>query len=99
ILSGLTVGGIYALISVGFVTIYNVNGVINFAQGEFVMVGAMTAASLFSAGCPLWLACIIAMIVAAAVGGLVQRLALYPARFSSEIVLLIITIGISTALR
>lgn len=99
ILSGLTVGGIYALISVGFVTIYNVNGVINFAQGEFVMVGAMTSATLVSAGCPLWVACVLSVLVAAAVGAIVQRAALYPARFSSEVVLIIITIGISTALR
>ncbi|MGG3883427.1 branched-chain amino acid ABC transporter permease [Brevibacillus panacihumi] len=99
IVSGLTVGGIYALISVGFVTIYNVNGVINFAQGEFVMVGAMSAASLVSAGCPLWLACIVAVLVAAAVGAIIQKIALHPARFSSEVVLIIITIGISTALR
>lgn len=99
ILSGLTVGGIYALIAVGFVTIYNVNGVINFAQGEFVMVAAMSAASLVAGGMPLWLAGILAVVVAALVGALVQRLALYPARFSSEVVLIIITIGVSTALR
>jgi len=99
ILSGLTVGGIYALIAVGFVTIYNVNGVINFAQGEFVMVAAMTAASLAAGGTPLWLACVIGGFAATMVGVLVQRLALHPARYSSEVVLIIITIGASTAIR
>jgi len=99
LLSGLAVGGIYALIAVGFVTIYNVNGVINFAQGEFVMVGGVTAAAMVSGGAPLWAAAIVAVIVATVVGALVQRLALQPARFNSEVVLIIITIGVSTVLR
>ena len=99
LLSGLAVGGIYALIAVGFVTIYNVNGVINFAQGEFVMVGGVTAAAMVSGGAPLWVAAIVAVIVATVVGALVQRLALQPARFNSEVVLIIITIGVSTVLR
>jgi branched-chain amino acid transport system permease protein len=97
--SGLAVGGIYALIAVGFVTIYNVNGVINFAQGEFAMVAALSAASLAGGGTPLWIAVIAALIVAMLVGVAVQRLALHPARFSSEVILIIITIGVSTALR
>ncbi|WP_019121482.1 branched-chain amino acid ABC transporter permease [Brevibacillus massiliensis] len=97
--SGLTVGGIYALIAVGFVTIYNVNGVINFAQGEFVMVAAMSGAAMTSAGAPLWIACIAAILVSAAVGAVAWRLALYPARYSSDVVLIIITIGLSTTLR
>ncbi|WP_409271418.1 branched-chain amino acid ABC transporter permease [Neobacillus sp. SCS-31] len=99
LLSGLAVGGIYALIAVGFVTIYNVNGVINFAQGEFVMVGGITAAAMVSGGAPLWVAAIFAVISATLVGALVQRLALQPARFNSEVVLIIITIGVSTVLR
>lgn len=97
--SGLTVGGIYALIAVGFVTIYNVNGVINFAQGEFVMLAAMSGASMAAAGAPLWIACIVAVLAAALCGALIQHLALYPARYSSEVVLIIITIGVSTTLR
>ncbi|MEX2105133.1 MAG: branched-chain amino acid ABC transporter permease [Bacilli bacterium] len=99
IFSGLTVGGIYALIAVGFVTIYNVNGVINFAQGEFVMVAAMSGAAMVSAGSPLWIACVVAVLVASLVGAIVQRVAMYPARYSSEVVLIIITIGVSTTLR
>ncbi|WP_444542029.1 ABC transporter permease subunit, partial [Calditerricola satsumensis] len=46
VFSGLTVGAIYALVAVGFVLIYNVTGVLNFAQGEFAAVGALTAAWL-----------------------------------------------------
>jgi branched-chain amino acid transport system permease protein len=98
-LSGLAGGSIYALIAVGFVTIYNVTGVVNFAQGEFVMVGGISAAALVSAGMPLYLACIFAVIAAGGIGVLMQRLALHPARFSSEVILIIITIGFSTTMR
>ena len=45
-LSGITVGSIYAIVAIGFNIIYNTTGIINFAQGEFVVLGAMTAISL-----------------------------------------------------
>ena len=41
IFSGLTIGSIYALIALGYTIIYNTTGIINFAQGEFVMLGGM----------------------------------------------------------
>src|SRR5512143_334253 len=44
--AGITVGSIYALIALGFVVIYNVTGIINFAQGEFAMLGAMITVTL-----------------------------------------------------
>ena len=43
--SGLTVGAVYALVALGFTLIYNASDVINFAQGEFVMLGGMTTVS------------------------------------------------------
>lgn len=99
ILSGIAGGSMYALIAIGFVTIYKATGVINFAQGEFAMIAGMTAASLVSAGAPLYLACMVAVLAAGFSGFLLQRLALYPARFSSEVNLIIITIGFSAAAR
>ncbi len=45
-LSGITVGSVYAIVAIGFNIIYNTTGIINFAQGEFLIVGAMTAISL-----------------------------------------------------
>ena len=47
LLAGITVGSIYALIALGFVTIYNVTGIINFAQGEFAVYGAFIAITVF----------------------------------------------------
>jgi branched-chain amino acid transport system permease protein len=46
LVSGLTVGAIYALVALGFSIIFNASRVINFAQGEFVMIGGMSAVSL-----------------------------------------------------
>jgi branched-chain amino acid transport system permease protein len=52
--AGLMVGAIYALVAIGFNIIFNATGAVNFAQGEFVMLGGMLAASLLSAtGLPL----------------------------------------------
>ena len=51
-LVGLTQGAIYALIALGFVTIYNVTGIINFAQGQFAMLGAMLMVTLAPLGLP-----------------------------------------------
>ena len=51
--SGLTVGAIYALVALGFSIIFNASRVINFAQGEFVMIGGMSAVSLVATGMPL----------------------------------------------
>ena len=48
--SGLTVGAVYALVALGFTLIYNSSDVINFAQGEFVMLGGMTTVFLGLAG-------------------------------------------------
>ena len=99
LLSGIAAGGIYALIAVGFVTVYNVLGIINFAQGEFAMLGALVASALVTHGLHLALAVSLAVAVAALVGAVVERCVLSPAASSSEVVRIIITIGVSIALR
>src|SRR5262245_27388753 len=97
--SGLTVGAIYALVAVGFTLIYNASDVINFAQGEFVMLGGMVTVFAAAAGVPLPLAALLAIVVAVAVGVLLHVLAIEPARGASAVTLIIITIGASIFLR
>ena len=97
--SGLTVGAIYALVALGFTLIYNASDVINFAQGEFVMLGGMVTVFAAAAGVPLPLAALLAIVVAVAVGLLLHRLAIEPARGASAVTLIIITIGASILLR
>lgn len=95
LLSGLTVGAIYALVALGFTLIYNASDVVNFAQGEFVMIGGMVTAVLYEAGWPLWLAAVAAILAACLVGIALNKLAVEPARGASVISLIIITIGAS----
>ena len=66
--SGLTVGAVYALVALGFTIIYNASDVVNFAQGEFVMLGGMITVSAYAAGLPLPLAALIAIVATAGVG-------------------------------
>ena len=97
--SGLTVGAIYALVALGFTLIFNSSDVVNFAQGEFVMLGGMVTVFATAAGVPLPLAALLAILVAVAVGLLLHRLAIEPARGASPVTLIIITIGASILLR
>jgi branched-chain amino acid transport system permease protein len=99
---GITAGAIYALVALGFSIVYNASHAINFAQGEFVMIGGMAAVSLVATGLPLWLAVPLAVLAAGVVGVLVQKLAIEPAQRSGHadvVTLIIITIGVSLLLR
>jgi branched-chain amino acid transport system permease protein len=97
--SGLTVGAVYALVALGFTLIYNASDVVNFAQGEFVMIGGMVTVFAYAAGVPLPLAALIAVCAAIIVGLLLYWLAIAPARGASAVTLIIITIGASIFLR
>jgi len=99
LLSGITIGAIYALVALGFSIIFNASHVINFAQGEFVMIGGMTTVSLIDTGLPLPLAIVAAVIVAAAMGLALEKFAVEPARGAPVVTLIIITIGASIFLR
>jgi len=99
IFTGVTVGATYALAALGFSIIYNASGVINFAQGEFIMLGGMIAAFLAAIGAPLPLAVVGAVAAAALIGLAVAKLAIAPAREADVTSLIIVTIGVSMALR
>ena len=68
LLSGMTVGAIYALVALGFTIIYNASEVVNFAQGEFVMLGGMTTFFLNKSGVPLPAAALLAILITTLVG-------------------------------
>lgn len=93
--SGVTVGAVYALVALGFTIIYNASDVVNFAQGEFVMLGGMITVFANAAGLPLPLAAVLAILVTAAVGVALNKLAIEPARGAPVVSLIIITIGAS----
>jgi len=97
--SGLTVGAVYGLVALGFTLIYNASDVVNFAQGEFVMLGGMVTVAASAAGIPLPLAALVAIVVTILVGLALHRLAIEPARGASPVALIIITIGASIFIR
>ncbi len=100
LVTGVALGSIYALVALGFVTVFSVTGAINFAQGEFVMLGAMIAAQLVHAGLPLPFAALAAVAGAALVGALVHELGLRQAVGRvSALGLVMITIGAATVIR
>jgi len=99
LLTGLTIGAIYALVALGFAIIYNASHVINFAQGEFVMIGGMATVSLIQLGLPLLPAIALAVAASVLVGMALERFAIEPARGASATTLIIITIGASILLR
>ncbi|HUV52364.1 MAG TPA: branched-chain amino acid ABC transporter permease, partial [Dehalococcoidia bacterium] len=100
LVNGVTQGSIYALIGLGFTIIYAVTKIINFAQGEFVMLGGLLSFTLArSAGLPLAPSLIVAVIIAAVVGALMYLLAIRTAKSASVVSLIIITIGAAIFIR
>ena len=97
--SGITVGATYALAALGFTLIYNASNVINFAQGEFIMLGGMLAVYFTQAGLPLPAALLLAILIPAVVGVLVEKLAIEPVKGAETVTLIIITIGASLVIR
>ena len=100
IFSGITSGAIYAVIAVGFSMLYNSTELINFAHGEFVMLGALSMVTLSGPiGLPLIPAFLVSVIGVACLGMLFERLAIRTVRQPNPIVLIIITVGASIFLK
>lgn len=97
---GLADGAILALVALGFVLIYKATGVINFAQGEFLLVGAYMFYTAFVVlQLPLLVAVVFGVIVATLIGVLVERLILRPMIGENPISIIMVTIGLSALLR
>ena len=99
LISGLTSGAIYALIGLGFGIIYNTTTIINFAQGEMVMLGAMSAISIYHLVPSLPVAFVGGVAAVALVGLVMERLALRPVRDPSPLTLIIITVGAAVLIK
>jgi branched-chain amino acid transport system permease protein len=104
-IDGIRGGSIYALMAMGFVMVYSVTGIINFAQGEFVMLGAMLCITVnnlelpLPPGLKLAVAIVAATVLTTLVGIAVERATIYPARHAPPVTLIIITIGVTITLR
>src|SRR5436309_15751678 len=100
ILSGTATGAIYALAALGFTLLWQAAGVINFAQGEFVMLPAFAMLFFIAVGAPLWLSflltCAVAMVV---LGYGFKRVIVDPLIKHGVIPLVIATLGLSIGLK
>ncbi|NYT66030.1 branched-chain amino acid ABC transporter permease [Alcaligenaceae bacterium] len=106
LINGITVGSVYALVALGYTMVYGIIGLINFAHGDVVMVGAMVATTLVVAliggstgGLPVWFALAAALVVAIpvcmALGWTAERFAYRPLRRAPRLAALITAIGVS----
>ena len=99
-LSGLTTGSTYALVAIGFSLIHNATGIVNFAQGEFVMLGGMFMITFYSfLRLPMVLAFILTVFCVAAVGFLLERGPVNRARSKEILILVMITVGASISIK
>ncbi len=107
IFNGLTLGSIYALVALGYTMVYGIMGLINFAHGEVVMIGALVAlavmAPLAGSGLPGPLVVLIglaaAVLVCMALGATIERIAYRPLRNAPRLAPLITAIGVSIVLQ
>jgi branched-chain amino acid transport system permease protein len=100
VITGIANGAIYALIALGFTLIYNSRQIINFAQGEFVVIGGMAAYTYYATlHLPLWLAVILAVLSVTLLGVAFERLVILPLKNAASIALIIATVGMSILLR
>jgi branched-chain amino acid transport system permease protein len=109
IINGLVLGSMYALVALGYTMVYGIIGLINFAHGDVLMVGALTSWSIISVmrestpDMPAWiillLATLIAMVVCAALNYSIEKLAYRPLRNSPRLAPLITAIGVSILLQ
>jgi branched-chain amino acid transport system permease protein len=96
--TGVTVGSVYGMVALGFNIIYNVTEMINFAQGEFVMLGGliMVVCAKFL---PLPMAFVVTVAIVTAVGVLMERFTINPLKNASVLTLIIVTIAVSILLK
>lgn len=95
-INGLSIGGVYALIALGYTMVYGIIKLINFAHGEIFMFGAYVGMiAVMNFNMPIYLAFIIAMAVTALFGVIIERVAYKPLRKSSRTAALITAIGVS----
>ncbi len=94
--SGITIGAIYALVALGFVMISRASQIINFAQGEFVMLGGVITFFLLKhMNLPYPLAILLAILIVVAIGFLFHLSVIYPLRKTSILILIMATLGAS----
>ncbi|GEJ58589.1 branched-chain amino acid ABC transporter permease [Anaeromyxobacter diazotrophicus] len=99
VVNGVVVGSIYALVALGFVVIYKSSSILNFAQGEFLMLGAYVCLGVMASSAPFWAAALLTLAFSVVLGLLLERVALRPMIGEPVISVIMLTLGLSAVLR
>ena len=99
ILSGISVGGQYALIAIGYTMVYGILRLINFAHGDVFMIAGLFMVYLCASGMPIWVAIPIVLVLTVALGFVIERVAYKPLRSSPRMSVMISAIGVSYLLQ
>lgn len=99
LVAGIGTGSIYALIALGFNVVFKSTGAMNFAQGEWVVIGGMISALSFAAFSNIWLACLAALVIATIIGILSERLVIWPLRRPNALLITLASIGLAIVTR
>ena len=99
LLSGISVGGQYALIAIGYTMVYGILRLINFAHGDVFKVAGIIMVYIAASGVPLWLSITLVLLITAAVGFVIERVAYKPLRSAPRMSVMISAIGVSYTLQ
>ncbi len=99
LLSGISVGGQYALIAIGYTMVYGILRLINFAHGDVFMVAGLIMVYAIAGGLPMWLSIILVLVLTVVLGVVIERVAYKPLRSSPRMSVMISVIGVSYLLQ
>ena len=99
LLSGISVGGQYALIAIGYTMVYGILRLINFAHGDVFMVTGIIMVYLAASGVPLWICLPLCLVLVSVIGFLIERIAYKPLRTAPRMSIMISAIGVSYTLQ
>jgi len=100
LVSGISLGSIYALIALGYTMVYGIAKMLNFAHGDIIMAGGYVVfLAMSTTWCPVWLAVLIGIIVCTVLGVVIEKVAYKPLRGTNPLAVLITAIGVSYLLQ
>ena len=100
LISGISLGSIYAIIALGYTMVYGIAKMLNFAHGDIIMIGGYVSfCAMFYLGLPNIVAVLLAVIVCTVLGVVIERLAYKPLRSAPSLAVLITAIGVSYLLQ
>lgn len=96
LISGVSLGSVYAIIALGYTMVYGIVKMLNFAHGDVIMVGGyVSLLAMSSLGLPWWVGALLAVVVCTVLGVVIEGLAYRPLRAAPSLAVLITAIGVS----